>query len=387
MTDLMDADASAVQLPAATGTAARRTDVSSITVVIPAHNEAASVAATLRGLRAQLRTPDRVVVVADNCTDDTVAIARRHQVTVVETVANDDKKAGALNQALAQLLPGLTQDDAILVMDADTVLTPDFLSAAAERLGPDPVLGAVGGIFMGESGAGILGALQRNEYTRYSRDIARRKGRRVMVLTGTATLFRATALQQVARERGITFPGASGQVYDTLALTEDNEITLALKTLGWAMVSPQECRNTTELMPTVGDLWEQRLRWQRGALENLRHYGINRVTVAYLLQQLGIGYGVVAFSLYIAMMLITFVAAGGIVLIPFWLLIGLVFAVERTVTVWRGGWLARLVAAPVFVELIYAAFLQAVFVRALFDMATGRTARWHHLNETQEVTA
>jgi hypothetical protein len=60
-------------------------------------------------------------------------------------------------------------------------------------------------------------------------------------------------------------PESPGQVYDTLALTEDNEITLALKTLGWAMVSPQECRITTELMPAVGDLWEQRLRWQRGA--------------------------------------------------------------------------------------------------------------------------
>lgn len=387
MTDLMDAGASVVGLSTSTTRVESSADLSSITVLVPAHNEAASIGATLRGLRAQLRRPDRIVVVADNCTDDTVAIARRHQVQVVETVANGDKKAGALNQALAALLPGLTHDDAILVMDADTVLTPDFLSAAAERLGSDPALGAVGGIFLGERGAGLLGALQRNEYTRYSRDIARRKGRRVMVLTGTATLFRATALQQVARERGVTFPGSPGQVYDTLALTEDNEITLALKTLGWAMVSPQECRNTTELMPTVGDLWEQRLRWQRGALENLRHYGIDRVTVRYLLQQLGIGYGVVAFSLYVAMMLITTVAAGGLVLIPFWVLIGLIFAVERTVTVWRGGWLARLVAAPVFVELAYAAFLQAVFVRALFDIATGRAARWHHLNENQKVTA
>ena len=107
-----------------------------------------------------------------------------------------------------------------------------------------------------------------------------------------------------------------------------------------------------------------------------------------LVNSFGIGYGVVAFSLYIAMMLITFVAAGGIVLIPVLAAHRAdFFAVERTVTVWRGGWLARLVAAPVFVELISAAFLQAVFVRALFDIATGRAARSHHLDETQKVTA
>ena len=36
----------------------------------------------------------------------------------------------------------------------------------------DRALMAVGGLFYGEDGAGIMGQFQRNEYTRYSRDRA-----------------------------------------------------------------------------------------------------------------------------------------------------------------------------------------------------------------------
>ncbi len=39
------------------------------------------------------------------------------------------------------------------------------------------------------------------------------------------------------------------------------------------MASPNGCRVVTELMPTWRNLWTQRLRWQRGALENLGAYG------------------------------------------------------------------------------------------------------------------
>ena len=58
------------------------------------------------------------------------------------------------------------------------------------------------------------------------------------MLTGTASVIRAYALRAVAEAAGPCCPGPPGQVYDTLALTEDNELTLALKTLGARMTSP-----------------------------------------------------------------------------------------------------------------------------------------------------
>ena len=109
----------------------------------------------------------------------------------------------------------------------------------------------------------------------------------MFVLTGTASLFRAYALKAVADSRGELLPGDPGQVYDTLAITEDNEMTLALKSLGAKMVSPMQCRVMTEVMPTWRALWRQRMRWQRGALENIGAYGLTRATLRYWLQQIG----------------------------------------------------------------------------------------------------
>ena len=50
------------------------------------------------------------------------------------------------------------------------------------------------------------------------------------MLTGTATMFRANALLDVAAARRVFIPGETGRVYDTAALTEDNDITLARRT-------------------------------------------------------------------------------------------------------------------------------------------------------------
>jgi len=199
-----------------------------VTVLIPAHNEAASLGATLASLGAQRPAPNRVIVVADNCIDATESVARAHGAEVFVTVGNTHKKAGALNQVLGGLLDGLGDNDIVMCMDADTVLDDGFLASGVQRFTCDRALMAIGGLFYGEEGHGILGQLQRNEYVRYSREIRRRRGR-VFVLTGTASMFRARALRMVAASRGGLLPGVHGDVYDTAALTEDNELTVALK--------------------------------------------------------------------------------------------------------------------------------------------------------------
>ncbi|MER7515662.1 glycosyltransferase family 2 protein [Streptomyces sp. NPDC126499] len=350
-----------------------------LVVLIPAHNEAAGITATLDSLRAQRRAPDRVVVISDNSTDDTVEVTRRAGAEVWETRGNAARKAGALNQALTRLLPHLDEDDAVLVMDADSVIAPEFLETAQRLLASDARLGAVGGVFHGAPGGGVLGQFQRNEYARYGREISR-KGGRVMVLTGTASAIRVGALRQVAACRGDVLPGTPGQVYDTLALTEDNELTLALKTLRWDLVSPDECRVVTEIMPTWRDLWHQRLRWQRGALENLRHYGLTSVTWRYWGQQLGLGAGTIAFGLYLLLVLITAIT-GTWGWHPLWVGVGVLFVVERVLTVWGAGRRARLLAVPLLPELAYDAFVQAVFVRSAMDLVRGRAAQWHHVGQ------
>lgn len=306
-----------------------------MTVLVPAHNEQASIGDTLGSLLNQTIPPERIIVVADNCTDDTTVVARAHGAEVFETVHNTDKKAGALNQALSVLLDGLGDNDCIMVVDADTVLDPRFIEVGAQRLSDDRALMSVGGLFWGDGTGGLLGQFQRSEYVRYSRELERRRGR-VFVITGTAAIFRPVALRTVAETRGTLLPGVRGDVYDSAALTEDNELTLALKSLGALMCSPHECRVVTELMPNWHHLWNQRLRWQRGALENLGCYGFKWTLVRYWAQQLGIGYSVIALSAFWTLLGVTLLASPEWVWYPFWLGIGAVFVVDRVVSVWEG---------------------------------------------------
>lgn len=355
-----------------------------VTVLIPAHNEEATLPHTISSLLGQGRTPERVIVVADNCSDRTVHVARWAGVEVVESVGNVHKKAGALNQALRDLLPTLGDNDTVMVMDADTVLDDGFIEAAVARFTADRALMAIGGLFYGEDGAGVLGQFQRNEYRRYSRDIGRRDGR-VFVLTGTSSIFRSEALRTVAQQRGLSLPGNPGDVYDTAVLTEDNELTIALKSLGALMISPRQCTVVTELMPTWRALWNQRLRWQRGALENLGAYGLTPRTFRYWAQQLGIGYGVIALAGYVALIVLTVLSVNAWVWFPFWMWLGVVFTVERVITVWAGGWPARLLAAALLPELVYAAFLNLVYLKGVVDILLGKRAGWSHVTRLPQA--
>jgi cellulose synthase/poly-beta-1,6-N-acetylglucosamine synthase-like glycosyltransferase len=356
-----------------------------VTVLIPAHNEAASLGATLDSLGFQDPAPDRVIVVADNCVDGTESIARAHGAEVFVSVGNTHKKAGALNQALSGLLDSFGDNDIVMCMDADTVLDEGFLAAGIQRFTSDRALMAIGGLFYGEAGHGILGQLQRNEYVRYSREIGRRRGR-VFVLTGTASMFRARALRTVAASREVLLPGVHGDVYDTAALTEDNELTLAIKSLGGLMASPNGCRVVTELMPTWRNLWTQRLRWQRGALENLGAYGPAPTVLRYWAQQLGIGYSVIALSSFWLLIIVSALATDQWVWFPFWLGVGSLFVVDRVVSAWSGGWKARLLAVLLVPELLYDMYLDVVYLKGIFDITFARNANWGHVAHVAQPT-
>ncbi len=69
---------------------------------------------------------------------------------VFESVGNVHKKGGALNQALGMLLPDTSFEDVVMIMDADTSLSPRFLEVGASKFSADPELSSVGGVFYGE---------------------------------------------------------------------------------------------------------------------------------------------------------------------------------------------------------------------------------------------
>jgi cellulose synthase/poly-beta-1,6-N-acetylglucosamine synthase-like glycosyltransferase len=362
--------------------AAPHSGLPQITVLIPAHNEAATIGQAIRSLRRQTIPVSSITVVCDNCTDDTARIAEALGVNVMATTLNTARKAGALNQALARVLPTLSADDLLLTMDADSSLSPGWLELASRTLRLDPQVGAVCGAFLGEPGAGIVGQLQRNEYFRYARIIQRRW--QALVLSGTGTLFRVGVLRKVAYERGLSLPGIPGQYYSHASITEDDEMTLAVKTLGWKCLSMARCETTTEVMPTVKALWTQRMRWQKGTLGDLHAYGLTKMTFSYWLRQAGL-YGGFAVSyaclfILIAALLIwpqfSVVWTGGVLSIT---------VIERTWTVRRAGWRGILLAALIVPEGLYSLWQGWLFFAAAVASLQRREIAWGHI--AREVTA
>ncbi|MCH9815986.1 MAG: glycosyltransferase [Actinomycetia bacterium] len=66
-----------------------------VTVLIPAHNEEATIEPAIGSLWSQERRPDQIVVVADNCSDRTVELALGAGALVMETTENSEKKPAA----------------------------------------------------------------------------------------------------------------------------------------------------------------------------------------------------------------------------------------------------------------------------------------------------
>ncbi|HMG42371.1 MAG TPA: glycosyltransferase family 2 protein [Acidimicrobiales bacterium] len=340
---------------------------------VPAHDESAGIGEALQHLHDQELPPDLIVVCADNCADDTAQVAAAAGAHVYETVGNVHKKAGALNQALDVALPELRDEDAVLVMDADSFLAPTFLAEAQRHLRDG--VGGVGGVFTGRAGGGYVGMLQRNEYARYARDVTRKSGK-VLVLTGTATLFSVRTLRHVVQARSEGQLPGDAQVYDTKVLTEDNELTLALRHLGYKVIAPKGARLTTEVMESWRDLYRQRLRWKRGAIENLRGYGLTRVTLSYWMRQVVTFLGVLVTAAYLASLLWSLGADHSLHFQPIWLAVTGIFILERVVTVRSRGPGQMVLAAGLVVEMAFDLFLQGVHAKALWDALTNSERRW-----------
>ena len=100
-------------------------------VLVPAHNEQAVIQATLHNLLAQLRPGDRLLVVADNCSDDTAQLARQAGAEVVERFHEFHRGKGfALDFGVRHLAS--KPPEVLVIVDADCALEPGSLEALAQ---------------------------------------------------------------------------------------------------------------------------------------------------------------------------------------------------------------------------------------------------------------
>jgi len=254
-------------------------------VLIPAHNEEASIGNMLNALLAQSRVPDRIVVIADNCTDKTEQIARRFRgVTVMRTVGNTERKVGALNQAWQRWQAGY---DYVAGIDADTILAPDCLQQLEAELAVTPRPGGVMARYTFDQRLGatpmarLLIRMQRLEFASWTAD-ALRRNRKTYVLGGQASLFSNDALRAVA-ERNLTHGP-----WDTSAQVEDMQLTGDLRAMRYSANVSVSARAYAGPMLNVRALWAQRRKWDEGMSRLLVRSTVNKWTTTLWRQQLGL---------------------------------------------------------------------------------------------------
>ena len=225
----------------------------SLAVLIPAHNEADVIGRMLMGLVDQISAKDRILVVADNCSDDTAKVCRDHSVEVLERFDELNKGKG---HALAFGLRHLDLDprEILIVVDADCELAEGCLDSLASSAG---VIGRpTQALYL------IEGANEANvkhkiaEFALIVKNKVRPLG--YMVLRLPCQLMGT----------GMAFPwsAVSAEDLETSSIVEDLELGLDLAQKHLAPRFCPEALVTSQLPAQDHAIKTQRIRWEHGHL-------------------------------------------------------------------------------------------------------------------------
>jgi cellulose synthase/poly-beta-1,6-N-acetylglucosamine synthase-like glycosyltransferase len=228
-------------------------------VLIPAHDEELGIGPTVTGLRAQLAPGDRLIVIADNCSDGTAAAARAAGAEVIERTDTSNRGKGfAIVFAVDHLAADPPQ--AVIIVDADCRISSggleilareaiatncpvqgEYLLEAPERPTPRGVISA-------------LAVLLRNRV----RPLGMRRLGFPAHLTGSGMSFPWAVL------RAPPHPGGN--------LVEDLVMGIEFALAGHPPLHCRAVQVSSELPEGDTVALGQRRRWEHGQMATLRHY-------------------------------------------------------------------------------------------------------------------
>ena len=350
-----------------------------VSVVVPAYNENATIAATVRSLVASDH-PVEVIVVDDGSSDgtaDTVVGMRLVGVRVIRQ-ANAGKPA-ALNAGIAA-----ASHNVIVMIDGDTVFEQATVGNLVARFA-DPRVGAVAGNARVADRRSLIARWQHIEYV-IGFNIDRRVQDSWHVITtvpGAVGAFRRAALLQVG-----------GVSADTLA--EDTDLTIALGRAGWQVVYEPTARAWTDAPATFTQLWRQRYRWSYGIMQSLwkhRHAVVERGAAGHLGRV-----GLLTMALF--QIILPMLAP----MVDVYLLYGLVFLEPlRTAAIWSAALAVQTAAGVVafrlegeslrglallpLQQLVYRQLMYAVLIQSVASAVLGAPLRWQKIPRAGSFSA
>lgn len=223
-----------------------------LTVIIPAYNEADSLADTVKSLVNQTCPPGRVIVVDDCSTDGSALVAANLGAEVLRPPANTGSKAGAQTFALAFVATRY-----VMAIDADTVLAPDAIEQLAVAF-EDPQVAAACGLVLPRH---VRTVWERGRYVEYLYSFTFHKQvqdalGKPLISSGCFSAYRTDVLCALGG-------------WSTRTMAEDMDLTWSLYERGWrvrfipaALCYPIEPRSWQFLR-------KQLRRWSHGFVQNV----------------------------------------------------------------------------------------------------------------------
>jgi peptidoglycan/xylan/chitin deacetylase (PgdA/CDA1 family)/glycosyltransferase involved in cell wall biosynthesis len=351
-----------------------------VSVVVPAYNEAANIAATVRSLIDNDYPWIEVIVVDDGSTDGTAAVVEALALPGVRLIRQrNGGKPSALNAGIAQ-----AAGDLIVLVDGDTVFEPNAVGRLVQPFAEDDV-GAVSGNTKVANRGGLLGRWQHLEYV-----IGFNLDRRLFdvaecmpTIPGAIGAFRREVLE-----------GVGGVPATTLA--EDTDLTMAILRAGWRVVYEETAIAWTEAPSTLRQLWRQRYRWCYGTMQAMWKHrrAIREPGRAGQLGRRGLSY-LLLFQILLPLTApaIDAYAVYGLLFLPW----------EQVAAVWFGFTLLQVGTAAYALRLdgerlgplwalplqlvVYRQLMYLVVVQSTVTAATGIRLRWHTVTRTGAAQA
>jgi cellulose synthase/poly-beta-1,6-N-acetylglucosamine synthase-like glycosyltransferase len=228
-------------------------------LIVPAHNEESGIARTVASLRAVDWPADRfrVLVVADNCTDQTAALARAAGAQVLE---RHDAALRGKGYALAHGFAHSLHDGwatAVVVIDADAEASANLLEAFACRI--------EAGAMAVQAHYGIL-----NPWASWRTQL-------ITIAKGAFHIVRSRARERLGVSCGIRGNGwcvthelLRRVPYQCYSLTEDLEYGITLGLAGIRVAYADEAHADADMVSNETIARKQRQRWEEGRFAMIR---------------------------------------------------------------------------------------------------------------------
>lgn len=224
-----------------------------LTVIVPAYNEAESLADTVKSLVNQTCPPARVLVVDDCSIDGTGEVAATLGVEVLRPPANTGSKAGAQTFAL-----GSVATRYVMAIDADTVLAVDAIEELSAAFA-DPAVAAACGLVLPRY---VDTVWERGRYVEYLYSFTFHK--QVQDAFGTPLI--ASGCFSAYRTEVLCALGG----WSSRTMAEDMDLTWSMYERGWRV----RFMPSAVCYPIEPHTWQflakQLRRWSHGFVQNIR---------------------------------------------------------------------------------------------------------------------